>query len=64
MKKIIIFAIAILAVLTISCNKDQFYDDQDDNSVQISFIYTLSTENGNYMGTKTTNAEVFDVFYQ
>lgn len=48
MKKIIIFAIAILAVLAISCNKGQFYDAQDDNSVQISFIYTLSTENGNY----------------
>ena len=64
MKKIIIFAIAILAVLAISCNKYQFYDAQDNNSVQISFIYTLSTENGNYMGTKKTNAEVFDVFYQ
>lgn len=52
-----------LSLLTASCDKNQPMET-DEDTVNVSFVYTLSVDNGEYMRTKASNAEVFDKFYK
>lgn len=52
-----------LSLLTASCDKNQPMET-DEDTVNVSFVYTLSVDNGEYMRTKASNAEVLDKFYK
>ena len=60
----LIFALNIFAA--ISClTSCEMLNDQKDREAQVYLTYTISSNEGQSMyGTKATNAEVFDEFYQ
>jgi len=46
-----------------SCSNDIENEQQEQENVKVTFIYTLDTSNGSSMSRATTNAEVFNEFY-